>query len=40
LQVIVDLPGQAHFIKAVTQPSFDVDDSDCITAHRVESGGV
>jgi len=37
LKTILDLPGQAHLVKAVLRPSFDVDDSDCLTAHRVDS---
>jgi len=37
LKTILDLPGQAHLIKAVLRPSLDVDDSDCQTAHRVDS---
>lgn len=38
LETLLELPGKAHRINPVTRPSYGIDDSDCVTAHQIDSG--
>ncbi|KAI1731326.1 hypothetical protein Ddc_00133 [Ditylenchus destructor] len=38
LETLLELPGKAHLINPITRPTYGVDDSDCVTAHHVDSG--
>ncbi|KAI1731256.1 hypothetical protein Ddc_00060 [Ditylenchus destructor] len=38
LETLLELPGNAHRINPITRPTYGVDDSDCVTAHHVDSG--